>query len=391
MRIKRACQNLVVIILSMCLVVMGLETGIRLFVPKPYWQFHDFTSDWQLDKVIGWVQKPNLDVTDRTEYGWLVRFQTNKDGLMPFNAQRARTPGKLRIMIFGDSTVVGRSVPYEHIVSTQLQNFLHSENIDAEVINAGVQGYGTDQSLLLMERLIPLYRPDIVIYGFCQNDLGENQAGEAHSQAKPRFKLLTSKEAELILPILKDKIDPGVTGLRKWLQSIALYRFIQPKIFELRVRFGDWNNHKKDVTDELDKFYISPETLNAINWPLFEYLLNRMKTISNANGAQFLFYSHPALQEVWNPYINNIEQNLSLKDSQYERYAIENKLTRIAQTNNILFIPMIDWFLKNRSEGPFHLLPRDPHCNQNGYRLIAEKLVNPCLQLILKHQETSNQ
>lgn len=389
MKIKLACQNLVIIVFSICLCVLMLEIGVRLFVPKAYWQFHDFTSDWQLDKVIGWVQKPNLDVTDRTEYGWLVRFQTNKDGLIPASAERPRITGKMRIMIFGDSTVVGRSVPYENIVSTQLQNCLQSKNIEAEVINAGVQGYCTDQSLLLMERLIPLYHPDIVIYGFCQNDLGENQTSEAHSQAKPSFKLLASGEAEVIPPILKDKIDPGVTGLRKWIQSIALYRFLQPKIFKLRVKIGGWNNHKNAVIDELDNYYISQEALNTINWPLFGYLLKRMKTISGTNGAQFLFYSHPALQEVWDPYIKNIEQYHGLKDDQYDRYAIEKKLTEIAQKDHILFIPMIDWFLKHRSEGPFHLLPRDPHCNQEGYRLIGEKLSNPCIQLILKNPELS--
>jgi hypothetical protein len=381
MRLKRSCQNLGIVLFSICLCVLALEIGVRLFVPKPYWQSHEFTADWQLDTVIGWVQKPNLDVTCMTEYGWLVRFQTNDDGLIPFDAQRQRHPGKLRIMIFGDSTVVGRSVPDNNTVSYQLQNCLKINNINAEVINAGVQGYGTDQSLLLMERLIPLYHPDIVIYGFCQNDLGENQANKAHGQAKPRLKIMASGEVESIPPILKDKIDPGGTGLRKWLQSVALYKFIQPNIYKLRVKYGNLNNQKMVLTDDLDKLYVSQETFNKIDWPLFNYLLNRMNKFVNLHGSQFIFYSHPALEEVWEPYIKHIKQKYNVNDDQYNRYSVENKLKEMSQRDNILFISMIDWFLGHGPDGPFHLLPRDPHCNQKGYRLIAEKLSIICTQL----------
>jgi lysophospholipase L1-like esterase len=378
MKKRGGVLNLFTFIFFVCLSLLVIEIGVRLIFPKISWQFRDFTSDWQLDKVLGWVQKPNLDVSERTDFGWIVRFQTNEDGLTPATAQRTKTNNRMRIMIFGDSIVVGRSVPQDKTISAQLEQLLQSKNINAEVINAGVQGYATDQTLLRMIQLLPLYKPDIAIYGLCQNDFWENQTSEAHGQAKPVYKILEHGEIEMVPPVLKDKIYSGGSGPRKWIQYSALYRYLQPGFFKLRMMLGRWNSQNAVVPEGLDEFYYNKESLKIINWQLFRYLLKQMEMVAKANGAQFIFYAHPALQEVWKPYIKNIEKILKLKPGQYDKYAIESQLTRIANEDNILFIPMINWFWKHESEGPFHLLPRDAHSNQNGYRLIAENLCRYC-------------
>ena len=80
------------------------------------------------------------------EFHWTARFRTNPDGLQPHTAQRAKTPGLLRIMIFGDSTAAGRRVPEQDRVHVKLQKMLESKGIHAEVLNAGVQGYPPTRS-----------------------------------------------------------------------------------------------------------------------------------------------------------------------------------------------------------------------------------------------------
>ena len=126
------------LLLLLAILLMG-ELAIRFFVPADRWKFRDATADWVIDKRLGWVQKPGLDVTTVTEYGWTVRFQTNEDGLTPLSAQRAKKEGTLRIIIFGDSTVVGRTVPQDKTVSVQLESLLREKGLRAEVFNAGVQ------------------------------------------------------------------------------------------------------------------------------------------------------------------------------------------------------------------------------------------------------------
>jgi hypothetical protein len=384
---RRFLLNIITIIFFLCLTLIVLELVVRLTVPKSSWRFRDFTSDWQLDKVLGWVQKPNLDVSERTDYGWIVRFQTNEDGLTPATAKRTKLNDRYRILIFGDSIVVGRSVPQDQTISAQLEKLLRSKNINVEVINAGVQGYATDQTLLHMIRLLPLYKPDLVIYGLCQNDFLGNQESVAHGQAKPVYKILEPGEIVMVSPVLKEKIYSAGSGLQKWIQYSALYRYLQPGILKLRMMLGRWNSINAVVPDELDEFYYNKRSLKKINWFLFKYLLNQMKVVSNANGAQLIFYAHPSLQEVWEPYIKNIEEMLKIEPGKYDKYAIELQLIKIANQENIVFIPMINWFWKHQSEGPFHLLPRDPHCNQIGYRLIAENLCRYCSEFFTNQPE----
>lgn len=348
------------------------EIGVRIFVPPSHWQFRDATSDWQADKRLGWIQKPNLDVTTVTEFGWSVRFQTNEDGLMPAGAQRKKEPGKLRIMIFGDSAVVGRSLPYEQTVGAQLEDLLRKRGINAEVINAGVQGYSTDQVYLRMRQLLPLYQPDIVFYAVCDNDFGGNVSRTAYGQPKPMFRLKGDVDLEEIPPDLNSQIHSFDSGPRKWLQYSALYRFFQPTLIALRARFGRWE--ERNLLGLASEIYYSPQALDHIDWKIFSALIKHMRELAEENHAQFFLYAHPALAEVWDPHIRDTRKKLKLKPGQYDRHALERRLQETASLSGIKFIPLIDFFIQRQSEGPFHLLPRDPHCNAKGYQITAETL-----------------
>jgi hypothetical protein len=65
------------------------------------------------------------------------------------------------------------------------------------VINAAVRGYGTDQELILFERLIPMYRPDEVLLAFVAlNNLDDNLYGNLFAvQGDQLVRLLPSDEA----------------------------------------------------------------------------------------------------------------------------------------------------------------------------------------------------
>ena len=363
---------------SLTLILLTAEIAIRLFVPADRWKFRDATQDWMLDKRLGWIQKPGLDVTSTTEFGWTVRFQTNEDGLTPPTARREKKAGILRIMFFGDSTVVGRSVPQDQTVNAQLESLLREKGIPAEVFNAGVQGYSTDQVLLRMEELPPLYKPDVVIYGACDNDFGGNVSRVAYGQAKPVFRLKANGDLEEIPPTLNPRVNSFGSGLGKWLQHSALYRFFQPQLIILRARMGRWE--ERNLLGIAPEIYYKPESLDQIDWHIFSALVRKMKEVAEENHARFLFYSHPAIAEVWDPYIRDTERRLRLKPGEYDRHALERRLEEVAKQTETKFIPLIDGFVARQSEGPFHLLPRDPHANPRGNKLTAQALGKSILQ-----------
>lgn len=225
-----------------------------------------------------------------------------------------------------------------------------------------------------MRRLIPLYNPDIVAYALCDNDFGGNESREAYGLPKPRFVLAADGALTYVSPpgAMPSPTGSSGSGPRQWLQGSALYRLLQPRLLVLRARLGGWQG--RNLLGIAPDLYYVPERLEAIDWKLFTALLRAMDASARQGGARFFFYSHPAIAEVWDPYIRDTEKKLRLPPGRYDRFALERRLERTAAATGVPYCPLIETFRANAARGPFHLLPRDPHCNPVGYEVTAEAL-----------------
>lgn len=365
-RAREAAFALLALSLGVLASLALVEVGVRLLVDASRWRFRDATHDWQLDARLGWKHKADLDVTTVAEQGWVIRFRTNADGVTPSGAVRARTPGVRRIMIFGDSAVVGRSVPQDLTVSALLEQRLRARGLDVEVINAGVEGYATDQSLLRMEQLLPLYRPDLVLHGICDNDFG----GNLEARGKPHFTVEADGALREHPPV--GVLAFGTSGPRAWIQHSAAYRLLQPRLLVLRARLGGWQ--QRNLLGLAPSVYYDPAELERCDWRLFGALVARMKSSAEQHAGPLALYLHPAIAETWAPYIRSTIRALHIPEAQYDRHALERRVRATAATVGVDFIPLIEAFERQPERGPFHLLPRDPHCNPQGYAIQAEVL-----------------
>ena len=357
------------------IVLFGVfEGGVRLVVPEQYWRFRDATSDWQLDPRLGWVNRPDLDVESRFR-GDPVRFRTNHDGLIPAGvvAERSRDTA-LRVMVFGDSMVVGREIPQDQIYTTRLEALLRERGIRAEVINAGVQGYSTDQVLLLMQRWLPVYRPDVALYGSTHNDLGGIELDRANGQAKPRFALDGEGSLRMEPPQLASEIQRYGGGIRAWIQWSAFYRVLQPRIAMLRARLIGFD--ERVLLGLYEEAYVRPSFADRVDWRLYGALVGRMRDTAQEVGARFVFFAHPEVGEVWDPYIDQTCANLRATRSEYDPHAMERRIAEVAMQQRVDFFPLIDAFRSHQERGPFHLLPTDAHLSPAGHALLAELLAS---------------
>jgi lysophospholipase L1-like esterase len=369
--LKRLFQSIGLAAASLTITLLLLELAVRAVVPPQRWYFLDAAGDWLVDTGIGWVNMPDRDVKSQTPYGW-VHFRTNPDGLIPYDARREKPPGSVRIMIFGDSMVIGRNVAQDEIYSAKLQEDLRARGIPADVVNAGVQGYSTDQALLLMQRWLPVYRPDFVVYGSTLNDYGGNSVPEAYGQPKPRYRIDDHGALVLSLPQGNGKVRAYGQGPRQWIQKSALYRLLQPSIFLLRSRL--FGLHERILLGTEQGVYIGNRVIKALDWTLYEALVARMNATAIGDGARFVFFAHPEVGEVWEPYIQTTCQNLGVLRSDYDPFAMEKRLSAMAARRGITFLPMIESFRAAPERGPFHLLPYDAHLNAAGHAMLAEQL-----------------
>jgi len=369
------------IALSTFFALAVVELGVRVIYPKVYWSKWDSSKDWKYDEELGWTNRPNLDTNTLSRFSAPVRFQTNSDGITPGHATRKRKKNIKRILIIGDSIVLGRAIPYTGTLHASLERVLRQENISVEVFNAGVEGYSTDQSWLRLKRLVPKYKPDLVIYGFCSNDFLGNAKNSMGRLPKPRFVINKDGSISFVEAPFREispKANPSFASLeqpyniRRLLSYWATYQVVRPKLISLfSNNFLKSNNLVRGIDSEL---YYDEDVRKHLDKKLLSMLLTRMYFFSKKHGANFLYYSHPDMLEIWDPAIDLVIQERKIPKESYNRYALENMLSDISKIQGIKFVPMIDYFLERKSQGPFHMLPLDAHSNATGYYLTAKRL-----------------
>jgi lysophospholipase L1-like esterase len=198
-RARRLLANLALAVASLGLALGACEALLRILGYRPIYETYSRpTLFWAHDPVLGWSHPPGA----RGEYvgprPWPIEFQTP----IEINAEGLRGPeleplpaGGRRVLFLGDSMVAAFEVPYEQTFTALLEPIL-SERLGAEVqvLNAGVRGYGTDQSYLYYRARARAFRPDLVVLFHSGNDLEDNE--KLHEMRRPLGKAAFALEPD---------------------------------------------------------------------------------------------------------------------------------------------------------------------------------------------------
>jgi lysophospholipase L1-like esterase len=163
----------VVTIGASLLIFWGIPEAIVRIINPPLEAFRaiDFGGDpnspclFMKDVRLGWKLRPNTEVKF---LGSTVR--TNRYG---FRGEEPGAGGRV-VLCLGDSTVFGWGVPQSAPFPVQLQMLLNASARNRHpwtVINAGVPGYSSYQLRLQAERLVPAWRPELVIICVGNNEV----------------------------------------------------------------------------------------------------------------------------------------------------------------------------------------------------------------------------
>jgi len=130
---------------------------------------------WKYDERLGWSPRPNSD-------GYFSNPANGIEAYVKFDENGIRENGNLNytgstgsILVLGDSTTVGLEVDNDKTYVAVLERLLFESNCKVRVYNAGVRGYGTDQSFWRMQHLYDRLKPDHVLYMFSDNDFVNNR------------------------------------------------------------------------------------------------------------------------------------------------------------------------------------------------------------------------
>ena len=190
-----------------------------------------------------------------------------------------KAPGRTRIVMLGDSITFGHRVRDDQTFSA----ILDSRTGRFEVVNLGVEGYGTDQELIVLQGEGLGYRPDVVILNFCPNDVLNNALDKDHQDGRTPKPYFTLEAGELRLHADQLRMSP-LRRAAQWLADEShLYGRLGDLLPPLHVAVRG-SDPPAGVPPRLGR----PEAVE-----LTVHLVQRIATQARRTGARFILVLHP--------------------------------------------------------------------------------------------------
>ena len=163
----------IVCFLSLIATLFVVEIGLRfLRLPFTATATPSENATAQFDPEIGWSSMPNHSATEQVGSARRqVSVHFNDIGARVAAADYRHDPSLPTAIFVGGSVTMGHGVTYEESFPGQLDSM---PEFTVQVINLGVQGYGTDQALLLLKRIAPRFNTRIVVYTFICDHVRRN-------------------------------------------------------------------------------------------------------------------------------------------------------------------------------------------------------------------------
>lgn len=165
---------------SLSMVLVVFEVGLRIAGYEAIYEIYSKPSAlWVADPLLGWRHVPDSEDVFVGPRPWPIEFETpvriNGDGLRGPEVP-PRDQDDLRLLFLGDSMVAAFEVVYDETFPVETARALSARlDRDVRAINAGVRGYGTDQSLLYFRERGRAFEPDAVVFFHSRNDLVNNR------------------------------------------------------------------------------------------------------------------------------------------------------------------------------------------------------------------------
>lgn len=169
---RRVVLNVTLVLASVGLALVLVNLALILTgtpVHGPLWEARGL---FRLDPELIYAPAPGERRVWRTDE-FEEQASLNRHGLRGAEI-RERSEIATRIVVTGDSVVFGHGVSDEETFPRQLERVYAAEGHPVEVLNAGVKGYGTDQSFRYFQLRLRELRPDVLVFALNPNDVADN-------------------------------------------------------------------------------------------------------------------------------------------------------------------------------------------------------------------------
>jgi len=391
-------KNVIVILLITLALLFAFEIILRVIFPektmtliRPRPLAYEFNKDYLVSL------KPNLEktyVSKESDSSDVIYWRTNKDS---FRGNDLKENRQFRIIVYGDSNVEARFSKLENTFVYKLERYLQESGIKSiEAINAGVAGFGPDQSLIRFAKEIDIYNPNIVIFHiFADNDFGDiirNRLFELDSDGN----LIETGHRKTIDPLLKEKPDfidfvsslrivKGIRNLKSFaIREETVKRKTEDPVESLIQQYQSYIKQEYSVYKQSKPRYFSVFAdyydLDVALFPdaessktkikLMDGIIKRARNIADSKRVYFIVLIQPS--------IIDLTKNITLSYEHLQKYPgykktnLTNAVKNICISNNIDFVNLFDIFSKNNPEVLFYK-GKTHHWNDQGQEVAAKE------------------
>ncbi|GEM_PF-732204 len=224
-KLKRGISTAIIFVISTSMAYGLGEIIVRIWFPQAMLPRYVTDTPYGVR-----MNMPNMSFW-HTSPDYHVNIRTNSHGIrsdkeIPYT----KAPGTVRILGLGDSFALGYEVDLEDTYLYQLEKKLQAKGArNVEVINLGVSGFGTAEELITLLNEGFKYSPDIVILGYCTNDIENNVTSDLYALQGDSLR----RKSMIYLPAI---------GMRQFLYSIPGYKYLAENsqllnIFRNRISF----------------------------------------------------------------------------------------------------------------------------------------------------------
>lgn len=352
-RVRNALANTALVLASIVATLLVLEGGLRLFWSGYYLKVSKAYATPDLQR--GWRNKPNVHIPwGEPEFSTMVTH--NSWGYRGPEITKERVEGRFRIFALGDSFTYGVGVQDDETFSARLEQM----DPTLELINAGVNGYGTSQELLVLRDEALAFQPDLVLVGFFWND-----AANTYLRGFPDFEL---ENGEIRFTPQKEPETPQATAApparRSLLRHSYAYRFLSDRIkmvrFHAKLALGVAIEDTRLGSDQQDPA-----------WELTLALLGELDRLAREGGANTLLVLIPDQVQVQKDWV--------ITGLQPADYDVQERLHEWAAGSGVAVLDLLPGLAAEYARDPTPLYYRkDRHLNARGHavaaRLIYEEL-----------------
>jgi len=388
-KVKVLKDTMIILAISFTLLVVS-ELMLRIIFPEKLMDTPK-KSAYEVNKDYLISLKPNIKKTfvrsDRNG-GDIIHWRTNSNS---FRGAELLDNPKTRIIVYGDSNIQARFSKDENTYAVKLKNYLIKTGVtDIEVVNAGVIGFGPDQSLIRFEKEADHYKPDMVIFHICaDNDFGDvlrnrlfkldpnhglKETGDRntlddHLDAVKRRKFISSllivRAAKKLARIIKPSLRNGKEERLNLLQRLVDEEFSVYKGGQPGEHFDLLGHYDLDVALDPDK----ESSKTKIN--LMEAILKKANIVALSKGIKLLIVIQPSVIDLTKGNAV-LDYEYLQRYPKYRRTNLSDAVKNISVANNINYINLYEVFVKNDPENLF-FRDGDDHWNDQGQDIAAKE------------------